>query len=141
MATSFQEGDVRPTSVTPLRRSWRHRVRMRTGHGKLVRQVTSFLEGLGSSAHEVGRTLARQGIRGIPGDENRCALAAYLWAVLGCDPRVRSVTVRNGWVVVGTAWRILPVAQPGPVRSFIRQFDAGCFPELSRSDALPRTDC
>lgn len=143
MATSFEEVDGLPTRATTFSRSLKCRVSMRTGRGKLVRQVTSLLDGLGSSAHEVGATLARQGIRGIPGDENRCALAAYLWAVVGCDARVRSVTVRDGWVMVGTRWRMLPVAQPSAVRSFIRQFDAGCFPELNRSGPLGwrQADC
>lgn len=104
-----------------------------TGRRSLVRQVGSLLDGLGSSGHEVAQTLVAQGVRGNPGDVQQCALAVYLRAVLGPDPRVRSVAVTDRWVNIGTSWRTHLVVEPPAVRTFIHLFDAGRFPELVRT--------
>lgn len=110
-----------------------------TGRRSLTRQVGGLLEGLGSSGQEVAQTLASQGVQGNPGDVLQCALAVYLRAVLGADPRVRSVAVTDRWVNVGTAWRTHLVVEPPAVRTFIHLFDAGRFPELVRSDVAQRS--
>ncbi|MBO0747506.1 MAG: hypothetical protein J2O47_04105 [Acidimicrobiaceae bacterium] len=78
-------------------------------------------------------------MQGNPGDVLQCALAVYLRAVLGADPRVRSVAVTDRWVNVGTAWRTHLVVEPPAVRTFIHLFDAGRFPELVRSDVAQRS--
>ena len=103
------------------------------GRQSLGRQVGGLLEGLGSSGQEVAQTLVDQGVRGNPGDVGQCALAVYLRAVLGADPRVRSVAVTDRWVNIGTAWRTHLVVEPPAVRTFIHLFDAGRFPQLVRS--------
>lgn len=111
----------------------------RTGsHRSLRHDVTLFLDELGSTSAEVAARLADDGIRGVPGSTDSCAIAVYLHAVLGADDRVRDIHVSNGWVTVSRRWGPGVLAsQPNPVRAFIRMFDAGLFPELVRSGGAP----
>lgn len=102
--------------------------------GALERQVAAFLVGLGSSGVEVAARLAREGVRGVPGDTDDCAVAVYLHAVLGPDDQVRSVKVAGGAVAVSRCRRRgVSVPLPEPVRAFIGEFDKGRFPTLVRA--------
>lgn len=107
--------------------------RVRTA-GALERQVAAFLVGLGSTGVEIAARLAREGVRGVPGDTDDCAVAVYLHAVLGPDHQVRSVTVNDGAVAVSRCRRRgISVPLPEPVRAFIGEFDKGRFPVLVRA--------
>jgi hypothetical protein len=66
-------------------------------------------------------------------------VATYLGAVLGADPRVRSLTTGQSQVkvVVNGPVRFFPpvivrVPLPQPVRQFIVAFDRGMYPMLVR---------
>jgi len=106
--------------------------RFRTA-GALERRVAAFLVGLGSTGAEIAARLACEGVRGVPGDTDDCAVAVYLHAVLGPDHQVRSVKVTGDAVAV-YRWRRRGIAVhlPEPVRAFIGEFDKGRFPILVR---------
>jgi len=100
----------------------------------LKRQVEAFLVGLGSSDAEVAARLSREGVRGVPGDPDDCAVAVYLDAVLAADPQVRSVKVAGTAAAVYRHWRRrISVPLPEPTRVFIGGFDKGRFPGLVRA--------
>jgi hypothetical protein len=83
--------------------------------------------------------LCDAGVWGARNDPRCCAVATYLGAVLGGDPRVRSLTTGQSQVkiVVNGPVRLLPavtvrVPLPQPVRQFIVAFDRGMYPMLVR---------
>ena len=107
--------------------------------GRLEGQVVAFLVGLGSTTAEIAARLAGEGVRGVPGDTNDCAVAVYLRAVLGPESRVRSVKVTGDCVAVCRCRRKgISVALPEPVRAFIGEFDKGGFPVLVRAGTAKR---
>jgi hypothetical protein len=108
-------------------------------HRQLKAQVEQLLAGLGNSPGQVAASLCQEGVWGIPNDARSCAVASYLGAVLGADPRVRSLTTGQSLVkvVVDGPVAFLPpavarVRLPQPVRQFIAAFDQGMFPMLVR---------
>lgn len=108
--------------------------------GGLERQVAAFLVGLGSTGVEVAARLAREGVRGVPGDTDDCAVAVYLHAVLGPDHHVRSVKVAGGAVALyRSRRRAISVPLPEPIRAFIGDFDKGRFPALIRTVEVKTT--
>jgi hypothetical protein len=87
----------------------------------------------------VAASLCDAGVWGARNDPRCCAVAIYLSAVLGADPRVRSLTTGQSQVkvVVNGPIRILPptvvrVPLPEAVRQFIVAFDRGMYPMLVR---------
>jgi hypothetical protein len=67
-----------------------------------------------------------------------CVVARYVYAVMGHDPRVRSVAVLGRMVTITCRHRWSPlvvVPVPLPVQDFIARFDRGEFATLM---ALPR---
>jgi hypothetical protein len=62
---------------------------------QLKRQVGDLLVGLGTTADEVASSLGASGVRGTPRSNRTCPVALYLSAIMGADPRVRSVTIEQ----------------------------------------------
>jgi hypothetical protein len=104
---------------------------------QLKRDTTSLLAELGESPDQVAASLSRAGVHGVPRDNRTCALALYVSAVLGSEPRVRSVSVGPCSLALSMvtsadrrpAGRLL-VQLPKPVRRFVTGFDHGQFPDL-----------
>ncbi len=71
-------------------------------------------------------------MRGTPKDSTQCALARCLWAIVGTESSVIKVAVTDRSIHVKRSPYHLPVIVrlPKPVRTFIRAFDSGCYPEL-----------
>jgi hypothetical protein len=113
-------------------------------------QVGELLVGLGANRSEVAASLCDAGVWGARNNPRCCAVASYLGAVLGADPRVRSLTTGQSQVkiVVNGPVRFLPpavvrVPLPQPVRQFIVAFDRGMYPMLVRGpveDARQNSD-
>jgi hypothetical protein len=101
------------------------------------RHAADLLDELGASSTEVASSLGRFEVRGRPRDAQGCAVAVYLRAVLGADPRVRSlkVTERSIRVSLTGRRRRVQVPSPPPVRAFVESFDHGLFPSLIRRGA------
>jgi hypothetical protein len=106
---------------------------------QLKKQTRSLLHGLGSSADEVAGSLEAAGVRGVPKNNRGCAIAVYLSALMGSDPRVRSVKVGHCSLFIdmtspGTARPAgrLQVQLPKPVRHFVAAFDARAYPGVTR---------
>jgi hypothetical protein len=106
---------------------------------QLRRQAGSLLAGLGDSPDEVAESLRSAGVQGVPHDNRSCALALYVSAVMGADPRISSILVGQCALQLGMvrpidrrpAGRLL-VQLPKPVRHFVAQFDAHTFPLIVR---------
>jgi hypothetical protein len=110
---------------------------------QLKRQVGDLLVGLGTNADEVASSLEATGVRGTPRSNRTCPIALYLSAVMGADPRVRSITVGHCSMVIALATpdlrpagRLL-VQLPKPVRRFVSAFDALKYPDNVRRPNMP----
>jgi hypothetical protein len=110
---------------------------------QLKRQVGDLLVGLGTTPDEVASSLGAAGVRGTPRSNRTCPIALYLSAVMGADPRVRSVTVGHCSMVIALATPDLRpagrlvVQLPKPVRRFVSAFDALRYPENVRRPSAP----
>ena len=110
--------------------------------GQLKRQTRAILSELGSSPDEVAESLRAAGVHGVPRDNRSCAVALYLTALMGSDPRVRAVNVGHCSLLIDTAappefrpnGRLL-VQLPKPVRQFVAAFDARRYPTVTREPA------
>jgi hypothetical protein len=103
--------------------------------GELRAQVGQVLRSLGDSEQEVAGRLEAAGVRGRPGDPGDCALAVYVSAVVGADPRVRAVRVVPVQVRIklDRRWRPpLTVPLPKALRRVVLAFDCGRYPTLVR---------
>lgn len=98
------------------------------------RQTAGLLAALGGTGTDVATSLAGYQVRGRPRDANGCAVAVYLQAVLGADPRIRAIKVSETSVRITLfrRGRRVQVPSPPPVRAFIESFDHGLFPSLIR---------
>ena len=115
--------------------------RARDERAALRAETTRLLHDLGGSADEVATELETAGVKGIPGSGTGCAIARYVNAVMGSDPRLGPITVSNEAVtVLGRHWWTPPVIVPVPipVRSFIVRFDREDFVNLTAAPAGPR---
>ncbi|MBO0714564.1 MAG: hypothetical protein J2P59_07390 [Acidimicrobiales bacterium] len=103
-------------------------------HKAIRRQTAGLLAGLGGTSTDVATSLAGYQVRGRPRDANGCAVAVYLQAVLGGDPRIKAVRVSETSVRITLLrrGRRVQVPSPQPVRAFIESFDHGLFPSLVR---------
>jgi hypothetical protein len=91
-----------------------------------------LVEDLGPTVDAIARQLLALGVRGRPGDEDRCVLNSYLRLVIGADPAVVGVAVRPHAVHV-RVHRLSPAVKvplPLEARAFIAAFDAGLHPGL-----------
>jgi hypothetical protein len=106
---------------------------------QLKRQTRDLLTGLGTGPDEVAATLEAAGVHGVPRDNRSCAVALYMSALMGSDPRVRSVKVGHCSLFLDTAappefrpsGRLL-VQLPKPVRQFVAAFDSRAYPTVIR---------
>jgi hypothetical protein len=98
----------------------------------LRRSIEGFNNTLGPTAAAVAGTLAQLGVRGRPKDSTQCALARYLWVIVGPERSVINIAVTERSVRVKRSPGHLPliIGLPRPVRTFIRAFDSGCYPDL-----------
>ncbi|MGD0394539.1 MAG: hypothetical protein ABSC41_18075 [Acidimicrobiales bacterium] len=104
---------------------------------QLKRQTRTLLTELGTSPDEVFESLSAAGVHGVPKDNRSCAVARYLTALMGSDPRVRTVNVGHCSLLIDTAappefrpaGRLL-VQLPKPVRQFVAAFDARRYPAI-----------
>lgn len=116
-------------------------------HRQLKKQVSALLAGLGRDADEVAESLEEAGVKGVPKSNRTCAIALYLNAAIGADPRIRSVAVGHCSLLVDLAappdFRHagrLAVQLPKPVRRFVTAFDAQHYPKITRrTTEAPRT--
>jgi|GEM_PF-3526109 len=109
-----------------------HQERRRT-RADVAAHARQLLESLGKRPEQVAATLARAGVRGVPGDARSCAVARFLGAVVACDPDIRGVAVTaSELVVLRRRWWVRPVTVelPEPVREFVAAFDRGRYPEV-----------
>ncbi|MGA3146723.1 MAG: hypothetical protein ABSF33_04505 [Acidimicrobiales bacterium] len=104
---------------------------------QLKRQTRTLLTELGTTPDEVFESLNAAGVNGVPKDNRSCAVARYLTALMGSDPRVRAVNVGHCSLLIDTAappefrptGRLL-VQLPKPVRQFVAAFDARRYPAI-----------
>jgi hypothetical protein len=112
---------------------------MRTSLGgrKAMRQnVAGLIDGLGPTPDDIAGSLVDQGVHGVPGNKERCALACFLRAVVGADPEALEVAVQRRTVVISTSrWSpSLRVPLPTPAKVFVDAFDARFYPSLVAQD-------
>ena len=106
---------------------------------QLKKQTRALLTGLGTCPDEVAESLQAAGVHGVPKNNRSCAIALYLAALMGSDPRIRSVNVGHCSLLIDTAappdFRPagrLQVQLPKPVRQFVAAFDAQKYPTITR---------
>jgi hypothetical protein len=102
--------------------------------------VQSLIAELGPTVDSIAERLAALGVRGRPGDEERCVLNSYLRLVVGADPAVVGVAVRPHAVYVRLHHWSPSVRVPLSLeaRAFIATFDAGLHPGLVMEGATPK---
>jgi hypothetical protein len=108
--------------------------RARDERAALKAQTTQLLKDLGSTSEAVAGQLEAAGVKGVPGSGTGCAIARYVNAVMGSDPRLGPVNVNNEAVTIfGRHWWTRPVIVPvpPPVRGFIIRFDRDEFRNLA----------
>jgi hypothetical protein len=108
------------------------------GPDSLVGLVRELLLRLGESPGRVAQTLEATGVRGEPGNPDLAPVTRFLSAVVGGDPSVQSVKVDTEEVTVTEATRrhqTITVELPPAVTTFVRAFQAGCYPELALSSS------
>jgi hypothetical protein len=96
-----------------------------------------LLSSLGDDPSLIASKLETLGVRATPRDPHGCAVAVFLHAALAGDPAIASVSVTDKEVVlkIPRRWRrSVRVGLPGPLRHFIKSFDAGMFPALVHAD-------
>jgi|ERR1700730_12900818 hypothetical protein len=111
---------------------------------QIKKQTTGLLAALGGSPEEVAASLQAAGVQGVPKNNRSCALALYLAAVMGSEPRIRSVAVGHCSLLINLvgpqdrrpAGRLL-VQLPKPVRQFVAAFDARRYPAITRAPSVP----
>lgn len=97
--------------------------------------VQEVLASLGNGPDEIARQLEEAGVRGTPHNQEDCAIAVYLSAVVGADPEVRRLRVRCERVVVESPrWyrHRVSVRLSRPLQEFVACFDHGIYPQLTR---------
>ena len=111
-------------------------------HRQLKRQAGDLLAELGRDPDEVAAALEAAGVRGDPRSNQSCAVALYLNASMGSDPRIRSVAVGPCTVLLdmaappgGRTAGKLQIQLPKAVRRFVAAFDARQYPEVTRPAA------
>jgi len=106
---------------------------------QIKRKTSGLLAELGSTPDEVARTLESTGVQGVPRDNHSCAVALYLSALVGSEPRIRSVAVGHCSLMITLVAPVdarpagrLRVQLPKAVRGFVAEFDAHHYPEVTR---------
>jgi hypothetical protein len=110
-----------------------------SNYRQLKRHTTALLSDLGNDPDEIADSLHQAGVKGVPQSNQNCAVALYLSALMGADPRVRSVGVGRCAVRIDTAappgftptgWMFVQL--PKPVRGFVAAFDDCKYPDVIR---------
>jgi hypothetical protein len=103
----------------------------------LKRHTNDLLVGLGDTPDEVAESLQAAGVRGVPRDNRSCAVAVYVSALMGSEPRIRSVAVGHCALSISMvtpdhrpAGRLM-VQLPKPVRRFVAAFDGDAYPSVA----------
>jgi hypothetical protein len=98
----------------------------------LRRSLEELVQGFGTTADGVADSLSALGVRGTPGDVTGCAIARYMQAVVGAEPSVSEVMVSEHKLRVTRKWGRFPITVnlPRAVTAFVRDFDAGSYPQL-----------
>jgi hypothetical protein len=106
---------------------------------QLKKQTSALLDGLGAGPDQVAESLEAAGVHGVPKDNRSCAVAVYVSALMGSDPRIRSVRVGHCSLLIDTVTASesrpagrLQVQLPKPVRQFVAAFDARRYPTITR---------
>jgi hypothetical protein len=105
-----------------------------TRHRGLQDRVEKVLGSLGGDPAQIARRLEEAGVRGTPLEQEGCAIAVYLSAVVGADPEVGGLRVGPKHVVISSSrWyrHRVTVRLSSPLQEFIARFDAGCYPRLT----------
>jgi hypothetical protein len=113
-------------------------------HLRQIKKKTSgLLAQLGDTPDEVAETLRSTGVHGVPKDNQSCAVALYLSALVGSEPRIRSVTVGHCSLMINLVAPVdarpagrLWIQLPKPVRGFVAAFDARQYPEVTREPSV-----
>lgn len=116
---------------------------------QLKKETHALLAGLGTSPDQVAGSLEAAGVNGVPKNNRSCAIALYLSALMGSDPRVRSIKVGHCSLFIELASASgtrpagrLQVQLPKPVRHFVAAFDAQSYPAITRlAGGNPSTSC
>jgi hypothetical protein len=111
------------------------------GRRAMRHNVAGLIDGLGPTPDDIAGSLVDQGVQGVPGNKERCALACFLRAVVGSDPEATEVAVQRRTVVVSTSrWRpSIRVPLPTPAKVFVDAFDARFYPNLVAQDVTDRS--
>lgn len=98
----------------------------------LRRSLEELVDGFGPTPDGVAASLEASGVRGTPGDVTGCAIARYMRAIVGGEPSVSEVMVSEHKLRVTRKWGRFPItiSLPRAVTSFVREFDAGSYPQL-----------
>lgn len=108
---------------------------------ELKRRALDLLSSLGSSRAAVAGSLLDARVTGTPGNAEHCPIAAYLHAVMGAEPNVRSLMVgtRRLLVMLEGRRRPLRIMLPRAVRDFVVAFDTRTYPGLVRPALVSST--
>ncbi|HTT91096.1 MAG TPA: hypothetical protein VMF65_16190 [Acidimicrobiales bacterium] len=103
---------------------------------ELRRSIVSFEASLGPTAGSVAANLLSMNVTGVPKDSTRCALARCLWAIVGPERSITNIVVTDRSIYIKRSRGHIPlvVSLPKPLKTFIRAFDSGCYPELIGRD-------
>jgi hypothetical protein len=110
----------------------------RGGHRQTLRRsVDGLVRGLGCDPRAIAGSLDSEGIKGLTGNSNECAIARYLKAVVGSEATVVGVFVTERHIKVTRRFRSpILLSLPPAARAFVREFDAGGFPTLIDEKAM-----
>jgi hypothetical protein len=108
------------------------RNRMISNRRELRSSVRQLVDSLGTEEDAVAYQLKALGVRGMKKNAIGCAIARYLYAVLGVERDVVCITVSTTRVHIKRSRERIPVQVklPGAVSRFISAFDAGNYPDL-----------
>jgi hypothetical protein len=100
---------------------------------EIRRSTERLLRGLGQNVSEVADSTVIVAVTGQSKNPEGRPVARYINAVVGADPRIRSVTVLRKIIHIRLRRRISPpiiIRLPKALREFTAAFDAECFPQL-----------
>ena len=90
-------------------------------------KTSAYLTSLGSTSEEVAASLRAQGVKGIPGDSCRCAIAVAVRAKCSGFAKWAKVTARG---VTFDDPQVIDPPTPEAVRQFIKDFDGRKYIDL-----------
>lgn len=97
-------------------------------------RLDGFIASLGDSEQEIARRLRRMKIKGVPGDNGRCALAEALRREFG----IEDVSVGGGYDISVDGFEAQPQKNADAVNEFVGKFDDEAYPALIKSYRKPK---